>query len=367
MAEPKVLLEALGSGAADLESAIAGAMERVPIEPPGPGSRERNSNGTLTGVLIEDGKNKFRIEALLTRTNHADVYCVTSLTSDAQCLEARAYNLINIPKHLRQYRARNMRRMSSRKVLRTKWQHLEVVLYRPGDIGKPDDTPPLREVDTLSTSGDSAREEVEEKRKTECQRKSARLRQSERRKSERLARQGAAQTNQDGASDADDTSKDGGTIPRDDEVVITQLFRTHFSPVDLSRPDITPTTRVQATGYLEAQEYTFANDSDLEDFTNIKLQDVVYLQQLQDRLPIIEDAWKTVCLWITWGHPKSSSNEWLRTQQRFATEAALRLSTVRSIQLLIPGIIADAKNKHHQLKERLALAKQEREDLDELE
>src|SRR5277367_5671638 len=148
----------------------------------------------------------FKVEKFLRHENHADVYSICSIDSQTTCLEARAYPLEGISRKVRQYRLRNIKRLSSRTVLETQWQGMVIVVYKAGG-SKPEDLENSMHTELLPPDGKSDLVMVNTKiqQKTDHQREMARIRQFERRKSNRRRerRLKAAETPEDNSMKGD--------------------------------------------------------------------------------------------------------------------------------------------------------------------
>jgi len=143
-------------------------------------------DGTADASLVGASLNgQFKIDNLLRHDSHADVYSVKSVSSDTACHEARAYCLEDIPKKLRQYRLRNIKRLSSRIVLETQLHGRVVVVYRIGGTNNRDAKNAIIQQPSaldIKPCRDSKDVKVQQ---TPHQRETKRLRQLERRKSKR--------------------------------------------------------------------------------------------------------------------------------------------------------------------------------------
>lgn len=92
---------------------------------------EKDDN--LCGEVILNGQ--YKLEKLLRKDHHADVYSVWSIprNSSVEGLEARAYVVEDIPDKLRQYRLRSIKRLSSRTVLEVRKNGLVVKTPTAGE------------------------------------------------------------------------------------------------------------------------------------------------------------------------------------------------------------------------------------------
>ncbi len=135
--------------------------------------------------LILDGK--FKLEKLLRQDGHANVYSASAIPPQTTSFEARAYSLEALPKKLRQYRLRNIKRLASRTVLETRWQGIVLIVYKAGgcegnkDLGNS----ALEETLPRETKPTPAPVHKKPHQKSGRQREKARIRQFERRKSSR--------------------------------------------------------------------------------------------------------------------------------------------------------------------------------------
>jgi hypothetical protein len=139
---------------------------------------------SCAGVIL-DGK--FKLEKLLRHDGHASVYSVSAIPPQTTSLEARAYSLEALPQKLRQYRLRNIKRLTSRTVLETRWQGMVLVVYKAGGCEGAESLGNSVMVETLPHESKPTPVLVNKKlhQKSGHQREKARIRQFERRRSNR--------------------------------------------------------------------------------------------------------------------------------------------------------------------------------------
>ncbi len=160
-------------------------------------SQKKSPTIVPTGTMLET---EFKIIQWIGSTNFAELYAVDRVhcsNSDTVAYEARFYVFEDLGSSINAYRARSIRRISQRAVLRTTWQGLHVVVYRSGTLencsesagiaaqkqnseGLPEETSTSPEISNTPIT--------KTKIKTARQRESLRLRQQSRRERIRMQR-----------------------------------------------------------------------------------------------------------------------------------------------------------------------------------
>jgi hypothetical protein len=157
------------------------------------GEEDISPIGAPTGIpvgIVLNGS-QLKLEKFLRHDGHAAVYSISaidSLDSQNTCLEARVYPLEGLSRKMRQYRLRNIKRLSSRTVLETRWQEMVIVVYKAGEgDGSVEDS--RNDILEESSPHDGKPAPVvvtrEIQQKTDHQREADRIRQLERRRSNR--------------------------------------------------------------------------------------------------------------------------------------------------------------------------------------
>jgi hypothetical protein len=138
-------------------------------------------NGLILGT-------QFRVEGLINREKHADVYKIVTLTgyNDVDQVEARAIDLRNLPPALCRHRKRCLKRLKQRSIMQTEIQGLQVIVYQTGGLPRAKQNAEKSSGSSLSGLSDAgdknANSQLKDgKIKSAYERESARLRQRDRR------------------------------------------------------------------------------------------------------------------------------------------------------------------------------------------
>ncbi|RDL36206.1 uncharacterized protein BP5553_06818 [Venustampulla echinocandica] len=281
--------------------------------------------------IVLDGQ--FKVEKLLRHDNHAVVYSATSFASPTISFEARAYVLEGIPQKLRQYRLRNMKRLSSRVVLETRWQGMAVIMYRTNAEGGEDpgdnnltESLPLRGQPDLVIGGTKAQQ------KTDTRHRQLERRRSGRRKHRYLK---AAET----TSTTSDTEVEG-----DEEEFFNDLSSwayTNWLDLRWQRP-LTSRTIVETC--LEKQD-KFEGVDQLEAFMDTKHSELIYLCRQQEKLLAIVREWHDESLKVD----KEQSRlpraliEWQDMQLGRMVRARVRMRLIMGLHEILARAVVDYK------------------------
>jgi hypothetical protein len=322
---------------------------------------------SLVDVILNG---QFKIEKFLRHDNHADVYSVRSITSQMTCLEARTYPLEGISQKVRQYRLRNIKRLSSRTVFETRWQGMVVIVYKAGG-GSPEDSENSMQTELLPLDGKSDLVIVNTKiqQKTDHQREMARIRQFERRKSNRQKeRQLKAAENPEGNSVNGDKAAIRSQRETDDEETLYILLHLAYSDRPQLRQQLPTASRTVLEKYLQSHDFKFEDDDEMEVFMKIKHREVLFLGRQLKKMPEIlkrrHDEFEHVLR--EQGRLLQSSKEYKEMQEGPVAIAQHRLKVARNVRNILPKVIDDANRTYRTLKTRLSLARQKKEDMEKV-
>lgn len=236
---------------------------------------------SFAGAIL-DGK--FKLEKLLRHDGHADVYSVRAIPPQTTSLEARAYSLEALPQKLRQYRLRNIKRLSSRTVLETRWQGMTVIIYKAGGCGGIEGSGNNVLVESLPLDRKSTPVVVNKKlqQKSGRQREKARVRQLERRKSSRQKERHSKAVESPAGTSINDVKV---TMKEAEQDEPTHLLLHHTqSDQPPSRRQLAARCRTALENIFK-QDLKFENDDEREDLLEIMYHEVVRLRYKQKKLP----------------------------------------------------------------------------------
>ena len=303
----------------------------------------------LEGEVLGD---KFRIGELLQSENHADVYSVTAIHPDEEAgtYEARVYDLQVDLKKLQQYRLRNLKRLSSRKVHEEMWEGKQVVVYstdtrttqEPGSSSRNDIKGDIERIkttlesrETPEMSGNSAALP-----KHDPKREAARLKQRDKRRSARIKSRYKSEL---------DNSIDIQATVNEDNAMVILLWMASRGLSELGDSQICPGEARRAfleryTPYDSMKDTGSKGDTDVEDFMRNKQKELVSLDNLVQAMPSIIQ--KRRCeLDTLLREPmrfKDNSMEWDEMQRRSIVTARQRLKLRSRVQELLPSLISDS-------------------------
>jgi hypothetical protein len=188
-------------------------------------------SGIPIGIVLNGGQ--FKLEKWLRHDGHAHVYSISATDSQDTCLEARVYPLEGVSRKVRQYRLRNIKRLSSRTVLESRRQEMVIVVYKAGEgNGSVKDSRNDLLEELSPHDGKPAPVVVTKKiqQKTDHQREADRIRQLERRRSNRRKERELKAVE----SLQDETIQGGNAAIREteDEEPICTLFHMHHAQSD---------------------------------------------------------------------------------------------------------------------------------------
>jgi hypothetical protein len=333
-----------------------------------------NSPDRLPWAKITEGTlfDSFVIGQRIGLTEHADIYAVNKqVTPDTDAnitYEARSYSFLDIAPNVKANRARAVRRISQRTILKTTWQDLQVIIYRTGDLDncKKDDheetTGPVpNTIPDMPLSGKKPKE------KTTRQRESNRLRQKSRR--ERARQQNKlvegvsrdetklAKCQNDGESRV--TSKE--LIEVDDGFVFFELLYLANGD-ELSRKVLPPTTRLQLERYLAAREEEVVLDDEdaLDEFISIKEREIVSLRRTQNQYQPVLSNWHNHLDYAFRQRFIGSTGQ----QEQNIPLLKKRYEILKSGLDALPGLITKAEKTVQSLRPRLLDARKARESRD---
>ncbi|KAK3323350.1 hypothetical protein B0T19DRAFT_425734 [Cercophora scortea] len=225
---------------------LADAMNELKLEtgPPPAAPSEVPLHPTGEVIESEDGAHRYKIGPLVEKKSHYDVYAAESLNPEDAAsklnFEARTYDFTNITKRVKKYRDRAMARSAHRQLLSGKWQHLTLVIYRQ------------------PTQNDHDHD------------------------------------HDDQNSAAPTPDPDDGKEPAWVDTILLPLYfafakrdAVHGSnPALNSRPEFRDRLKV----YLDKQPGTFENADELDEFIDLKLDELHFLRKLQENIEKIETS-----------------------------------------------------------------------------
>ncbi|KAG4437602.1 hypothetical protein IFR05_006906 [Cadophora sp. M221] len=324
------------------------------------------------GVVIGG---RFEIGSLLRHENHADVYSILSLVAEESIHEARIYDLEVDSKKLRQYRLRNLKRLSGRKILEIQWQGLLVVVYTK-DIQPREDLDLMegQPVPALSTPESFEEVEIRERQpkprqKTEHRREVVRANQLEKRRASRHKARLADAAN---SVMADSRGKNSTAVASEQEVddqdaMIVLLHLAYNDRPELLQ-ELPPGSRTIVERYLQHKSLEFDNDEEMETFMKVKQKEVVFLGHQKKKIvsiiqhrheefgQLLRDQMKL----------RKTSREWNEMQEGPIATARHRLKMALHVQDLLPKLVSDADSVFRELRKRCASIKKKREEIEEI-
>lgn len=359
-----------------------------------------------TGELLDD---RFNIQQLLRRENHADVYLVVDKKAPLLGLEARAFNLLALPPRLKKHRLRAMKRLSSRTVNKTKWKTLDVIVYWTGhasdapittDNGdsQTDEARALQMVrrlyvqdlydqaDDIAQLGlgtstknltsfskskipqeDSTCQVVKKSSvKSEYKRESERLRQRDRRQAKHRRNKEAV----DESKNENVVSEKGGIDERseielDDETLamLTLLHIAHSARPEL-RKLLPESSRLVVDNYIlmKDREPALNDEEEMEEFARIKEREIAYLRRQVAKVHVT----KVQChdhmgelLRRQLLLPKHSA-DWKQMQEKEIKPAKEKFRILQAAIKILPDTINTAEECHRSVLQKLQLWRQEK-------
>ena len=332
--------------------------------------------GTLLG-------NEFTVFQSLGTTNFAQIYAVDRVNrpdSEAETTyEARFYKIEALSPSLEAYRARSIRRLSQRTVLRTDWQGMHVIVYRTGILRNGSES---TDHEVQQTTGERSSEEastslrtskksnMRTKAKSTRQRESDRLRQQSRRKRNRQHKKQSQTISED---EEELSNRDDGNKPQagssdlieadEDEFVLFQML--HLVNSDAAfRQRLSASARLEVEKYLAArdQEVTLDDEDALSDFIAIKEREIALLRRQRNKFQPVLKNWHAhldTILRQQLAFPPNSMNR-LKHQNEQVLPFRTRYMILKSGLEILPSLIAEAEGKVQSLEEKLLNARQAR-------
>lgn len=319
---------------------------------------------------------RFKVKQVLKRENHADVYLVDDMemesTGEVVGLEARAFNLTGLSQRHLKYRMRAMKRLSSRCISKTKWNNLDVIIYKSGDVNVSFDNTAMEAV-APSCDGDLSIIDIVKKppAKTGHKRESERLRQRDRRQARRQSKKMTTETESyDTETESYDTVAeienldDGSEMELDDKTwtMLTLLHIAHSTRSEL-RELLPESSQLLVDNYLSMKdcEITLTTEEEMVGFSQIKEQEIVYLGRQLSKVNVA----KIQChdrmgelLRQQLSHPKGSK-EWSEIQQNGIEPRKHNFRVLQTAIRVLPDLIAAAKARHQSVSQKLTFRRQE--------
>ncbi|EHK47060.1 hypothetical protein TRIATDRAFT_317019 [Trichoderma atroviride IMI 206040] len=311
---------------------------------------------------------RFKVKQLLKRENHADVYLVNDMENASEGemvgLEARAFNLMGLSQRHLKYRVRAMKRLSSRCISKTKWNNLDVIIYKCGDVNvSPENT--AMKAAAPSHDGDVSIMNIVKKppAKTGYKQESERLRQRDRRQAKRQRKKMTTETESYGTAAEIENVDDCLEMKLDDKAwtMLTLLHIAHSTrPLRKLLPD---SSQLIVNNYLSMKdcEIKLTTEEEMVGFAQIKEQELAYLARQLSKV----NAAKKQChdcmgelLRQQLLHPKGSK-EWLEIQRNDIEPKKQNFRILRTAIKVLPDLIAAAKARHQSVSQKLALRRQE--------
>ncbi|KAL7968637.1 hypothetical protein HDV63DRAFT_379222 [Trichoderma sp. SZMC 28014] len=313
---------------------------------------------------------RFKIKQLLKRENHADVYLVDDLINaspgEMVDLEARAFNLMGLSQRHLKYRTRAMKRLSSRCILTTKWNSLDVIIYKTGDIKASSDNVAM-EAAVPSHDGDVSIINTVKKspEKTEYKRESERLRQRDRRQAKRQSKKKATETDNHGTAAEIENIEDSLEMKLDDKTwtMLTLLHIAHSSRSECLRELLPESSRLIVDNYLFGKDYEIilTTEEEMVEFAQLKEREIAYLGRQLSKVNVA----KIQChddlgelLRQQRSHPKGSK-EWSEIQNNDIEPAKQNFRILHTAIRVLPDVIAAAKARHQSVSRKLTHRRQE--------
>jgi hypothetical protein len=327
--------------------------------------QDQDDSDSLEGVAVSE---EYKLGELLLEGNHANVYSVMSAVDDTHLanLEARAYKLEGIPKKLRKYRLKSIKRLLSRTILEARRDSVTLVVYERERTNSSGITPQ----DEISLSKEKLQETIKGtilEKKNDRQREAARLRQHETRK---LKRQKARQMNGTTDPSGGSPSAEGIQAETDDDEVLYVLLHIAYN----KRPELRqhtvlpPASRIVLENYLETQPLKFETALEMEEFAKVKLREVMFFRRQQSKLPdhmkVRKDEFEKILR--EQGRLPRDSSEY-KSMRIEVTIAQHRMTVIRNVQELLPNIISDANKTYRGFKARVNLLKLKRQKIEEIQ
>lgn len=312
---------------------------------------------------------RFKVKQFLKRDNHADVYLVNDMeiasASEMVGLEARAFNLMGLSQRHLKYRMRAMKRLSSRCITKTKWNNLDVMIYKSGDISvSPDNT--AMETAAPSRDGDVSIINVVKKppAKTEYKRESERLRQRDRRQAKRQSKKITTETDSYGTAAGNENLDDCLEMELDDKTwtMLTLLHIAHSTRPEL-RELLPESSQLVVDNYLSMKdcEITLTTEEEMVEFAQIKEQEIAYLGRQLSKVNVAKKQCNDrmgELLRQQLSHPKGSE-EWSEIQKNDIEPRKQNFRILRTAIRVLPDLIAAAEARHRSVSQKLILRRQE--------
>ncbi|KAM0454249.1 hypothetical protein ACHAPV_008522 [Trichoderma viride] len=303
---------------------------------------------------------RFKVKQMLKRENHADVYLVNDMeiasTGETAGLEARSFNLMGLSQRHLKYRMRAMKRLSSRCISKTKWNNLNVIIYKSSDVSVSPENIAM-EAAAPSRDGDVSTINIVKKppAKTGYKRESERLRQRDRRQAKRQSKKTTTETDSYGTAAEIENLDDCLEMKLDDKTwaMLNLLHIAHSTRPEL-REVLRESSRLIVDNYLSMKgcEISLNTEKEMVEFAQIKEQEIAYLGRQLSKVNVAKKQCHDA---VT----SKGSKEWSEIQKNDIDPKKEDLKFLRTAIKVLPDLIAAAKARHQSVSQKLNLRRQE--------
>ncbi|KAF5020465.1 hypothetical protein F66182_7504 [Fusarium sp. NRRL 66182] len=357
------------------------------VESPGSVESLGSTESLETLETIPDGTllgDTFLVQSKVDPVYHADVYDVKPLEGSGLDMtvsyQARAFRLEGLPPMVKARRYRCIKRLSGRSVLRIKWESLHVVVYKtngPGHAGDGTQAQEEPQVPVGSSPSTTSGPPRKPRKKTTRQGESDRARQQSRRQRNRQHRK-----QQDKGPEEEPKHSDIPPVQLEDDYGPTTLIEVdadeftvfqmlHLMTDDAGRQQLSEKGRLAFEEYLAAmdKEVDLGDEDALTDLIRIKEREIVFLCRQKSKFKPIVKNWtryyEKVHLrqmrdmrWLLNGYTANNIDAPFREQVVFQT----RYKILKSGFEALPDLISESENRVRLLQDKLASARQAREE-----
>lgn len=326
-------------------------------------------------------------------TNFAQIYAVDRVhCSDSDTdvtYEARFYEFEDLGSSINAYRARSIRRLSQRTVLRTTWQGLHVVVYRSGALGNCSEAAD-NAVQKQSSEGSKVQKQSSEgspeetfmspeisntpmtktRIKSTRQRESDRLRQKSRRKRIRQQKKQSQMISGDEEGPFDHENGNERRPEPDASIEVDEVDVRFFQVSQSTNRDLAilqmhpgPTRFAIEQHLLARQEKVILDEHGMAEFIAIKERELVYLcRQLSTFQPVLRKWHAHLFNMLRQLQAfESSSTESVRHRIELVS-CKLRYKILKSGLDALPGYVTEAEGRVHLLKIELISTRRARKE-----
>ena len=341
--------------ASDVESSTTASQDCLSEHNEGvPDTPVFKSGVSLVGLVL-DGQYQFAW--LLRRDNHADVYSIVCIPSPSEYLEARVYDLGGLPPKLRQYRLRSIKRLSSRTVFETRWEGKTIIVYKTGskitqkeEAGENKEVLPTELPSSKVTGLGLENTETKPINKTSHHRESARIRQLERRQSNRRSKRKTKVSEPTKGGSPPVYTTVGSTTVEVEVGIYDRLYDAYMAE------QLNPKLQGQLLGYLSASALEFEDFAEMEAFMKVKQREVLFLQRQRKKLPEALRTRKHELGRILQQQSRHHQNSaaFLKLQYPLR-DTRQRLNAVREVRDILRDLIEKVDGDHRALRRRVSL------------